>query len=199
MTIKEKVINRIKRSKHQLVFVIGDFTDISSPETVRKIFFQACEMGILFRIAKGLYAKPVMSEFGMVPPSLEVIAEEIARRDYARIIPSGSTASNLVGLSTQIPMKLSYLTSGSTRSIDIGNRTISFRHASPRNFAAKGRLIPLLTQALKDIGEDAVGENVLRIIQRFINEHPDPFFEHDLLLAPQWVQKIIKQSQNNNL
>ena len=47
MTIKEQIINRIKRSKNQNVFVIGDFTDIGSPETVRKVFFQACDMGLL--------------------------------------------------------------------------------------------------------------------------------------------------------
>ncbi len=96
MTIKEQIINRIKRSKNQNVFVIGDFTDIGSPETVRKVFFQACEMGFLYRVAHGIYVKPIVSEFGIVPPSLEVIAEEIAKRDHAQIIPTGSTASNLV-------------------------------------------------------------------------------------------------------
>ena len=194
MTIKEQIINRIKRSKNQNVFVIGDFTDIGSPETVRKVFFQACEMGILYRVAHGIYVKPIMSEFGIVPPSLEVIAEEIAKRDHAQILPTGSTASNLVRLSTQIPMNLSYLTSGYTRSIDIGNRTITFRHASPRNFASAGKVIPLLIQALKDFGKEAIGENELGKIRQFIIDHPEPRFEQDLLLAPQWIQQIIKKS-----
>ena len=198
MTIKERIINKIKRSGSQKVFVISDFVDICSPETVRKVFFQACEMGILYRAAQGIYVKPVESEFGNVPPSLEEIAEEIAKRDHSKIIATGSTASNLVGLSTHIPMNLSYLTSGSTRTIKINNRSISFRHASPRNFASKGRVVPLLTQSLKDLGKDAVGENELGIIRQFIDKHPEPKFEQDLLLAPQWVQQIIKKSKIKN-
>ena len=91
-------------------------------------------------------------------------------------------------------MNLSYLTSGSTRSIDIGNRTITFRHASPRNFASAGKVIPLLIQALKDFGKEAIGENDLGKIRQFIIDHPEPRFEQDLLLAPQWIQQIIKKS-----
>jgi hypothetical protein len=86
------------------------------------------------------------------------------------------------------------LTSGSTRSIDIGKRTITFRHASPRNFASVGKVAPLLTQALKDVGKDAIGENELGIIRQFIIDHPEPKFQQDLLLAPQWIQQIIKKS-----
>ena len=193
-TIKEQIIDRIKRNKNRVVFVIGDFTDLGSPETVRKVLFQACQAGDLYRVAHGIYVKPVMSKFGVVPPALEVIAEEIAKRDHAQIIATGSTAANLVGLSTQVPMNLLYLTSGSTRTIPIGNRRISFRHASPRNFASAGRAVPLLTQAIKQQGKDAIGDVELGIIRRFIDNHHDASFEQDLLLAPQWVQQIIKKS-----
>jgi len=194
VTIKEQILSKIRRSKGQVVFVIADFTDLGSPETVRKVFHQACLSGELYRVAHGIYVKPVMSQFGIVPPSLEVIAEEIAKRDHAQILATGSTAANLVGLSTQVPMNLSYLTSGSTRIIPIGNRHITFRHASPRNFASAGRVVPLLTQALKEVGKDAIGENELGLIRQFVADHPEAKFGQDLLLAPQWVQQIIKKS-----
>ena len=197
MTIKEQILSKIRRSKDQVVFVIGDFTDLGSPETVRKVFLQACLSGDLYRAAHGIYVKPVMSRFGIVPPSLEIIAEEIAKRDHAQILATGSTAANLVGLSTQIPMNLSYLTSGSTRTIQIGNRNITFRHASPRNFAAVGKVVPLLTQALKEVGRDAIGYNELGLIRQFVVAHPEAKFGQDLLLAPQWVQQIIKKSLNS--
>lgn len=198
MTIKEQILKRIKRNSNQIIFMIGDFADLGSPETVRKVFFQACLSGDLYRVAHGIYVKPVMSRFGLVPPSLETIAAEIARRDHAQILATGSTAANLVGLSTQVPMNLSYLTSGSTRTISIGNRNISFRHASPRNFASIGKVVPLLTQALKEIGKDSVGDKELDLIRQFVDIHPETKFEQDLHLAPQWIQQIIKKALNKN-
>lgn len=186
------------RNKNQVVFVISDFTDLGSPETVRKVFLQACLSGDLYRAAHGIYVKPVMSRFGIVPPSLEIIAEEIAKRDHAQILATGSTAANLVGFSTQVPMNLSYLTSGSTRTIPIDNRNIAFRHASPRNFASKGKVVPLLTQAIKEVGKEAISDNELGLIRQFVEAHPEATFEQDLLHAPQWVQQIIKKALNSN-
>lgn len=191
--IKQTVIEKIGESKPHTIFFITDYADLGSPETIRKILHEATIRGILEKAGHGIYVKPKVSRFGEVPVPLEKVAKEIAARDKCEILPTGSTAANLIGLSTQVPMNLFFITTGSTRTIVIGERKIHFRHASPKNFAAKGKVMPLLIQGLREIGENNISETEYDAIRQFIDIQQDPYLQEDLLLAPVWIQRIIKK------
>lgn len=195
--IKATVMEKIVESQPHSVFFITDYTDLGAAETIRKILFEATLRGILEKAAHGIYVKPKESRFGKVPIPLEKVATKIAERDKCRILPSGSTAANLIGLSTQVPMNLSYITTGSTRTIEIGDRKIFFRHASPKNFASKGTAMPLLIQGLREIGEENVTGAEYEAVRRFIEKQQDPYLQEDLRLAPVWIQRIIKKILQN--
>ncbi len=191
--IKNTVMKEITESEPHSIFFITDYTDLGSAETIRKILHEATLNGFLEKAGHGIYFKPKNSRFGKVPLSLERIAREIAERDKCRILPTGSMAANLIGLSTQVPMNLSYITTGSTRTVDIGGRKISFRHASPKNFSAQGSVIPILVQGMREIGEENISGSDFDAIKRFIDKQQDPFLDEDLQLAPVWIQRIIKR------
>lgn len=191
--IKYAVMRSIDESKPHSIFFISDYTYLGAAETIRKILHEAMLTGILEKAGHGIYIKPKISRFGNVPVPLEKIAREIADRDKCEILPTGSTAANLIGLSTQVAVNLSYITTGSTRTIKIGGRKISFRHASPRNFAAKGKVIPLLVQGIREIGEENISGTELEAIRRFVEKQQDPYLQEDLPLAPVWIQIIIKK------
>ncbi len=192
-TIKSTIFKRLKESPDNTVFFLNDFSELGSTETVRKVMLQARLQGLITHLCHGIYLKPMRSRFGEVPPSLEDIAEAIAERDHVEIMPTGSTAANILGLSTQVPMIVSYLTTGSSRSIPIGKRVIQFKHAAPRNFAYKGKTIPLIVQALKELGKANVSEHTLSVLSSYIGKAQDSdTFESDILLAPAWVQAIVK-------
>ena len=107
------------------------------------------------RVSRGIYARLKTHDiFGEIQPSTDDIAKAIAKRDKARIIPTGVLALNALGLSTQVPMKAVYLTDGSARTLTIGKRTIKFKKSSPRNFRAIGKISSLVIQALKEIDKD---------------------------------------------
>lgn len=182
----------IEESKPHSIFFISDYTYLGAPETVRKILREATITGMVEKAGHGIYIKPKVSRFGNIPVPLEKIAREIADRDKCEILPTGSTAANLIGLSTQVPMNLTYITSGSTRTIKIGERKISFRHAAPKNFAAKGRVIPWLVQGIREMGKDNISGTELEAIRRFIDKQQDIYLQEDLQLAPEWIQRIIK-------
>lgn len=191
--IKDTVMKKINESQPHSIFFITDYTDLGSAETIRKILHEATLSGILEKAAHGIYFKPKVSRFGNVPLPLEKIAREIAGRDRCDILPTGNTAANLIGLSTQVPLNLSYITTGSTRTINVGERKISFRHASPKNFAAKGNVMPLLIQGLREIGEENISDAGYAAIKRFIDKQQDHYLQEDLQLAPMWMQRIIKK------
>lgn len=191
--IKNAVMKHINESRPHSVFFITDYTNLGSPETIRKILYEATLNGIIEKAAHSIYFKPKVSRFGNIPIPPEIIAKEIANRDKCEILPAGSTAANIIGLSTQVPVCLSYITTGSTRTVNIGDRKISFRHASPKNFAAKGKAIPLLLQGIKEIGKDNISNIELDVIKHFMEKYPDPHLKEDLLIAPVWIQQIIKR------
>lgn len=191
--IKKCIMSIIENCEPHSIFFISDFVDIGSPETIRKIFFQATEDGTLERVGQGIYVKPKESRFGRVPVSVEKIAQKIADRDKCQILPTGSTAANMIGLSTQVPMNQSYITTGSTRTIVFGKRKLNFRHASPKNFASKGKVIPILIQGMREVGENNMTDMQYTAIKNFIEKTPDKYLNEDLLLAPTWIQKIIKR------
>lgn len=191
--IKSAILKRIEECPENSIFFLSDFNDEGAIESVRKIFLQARQSGLLTHLTHGIYVKPKKSKFGIIPPPLELIACKIAERDHVKIIPSGYTAVNLLGLSTQVPMSLSYLTTGSTREVKIGTRSIKFKHAAPKNFAAEGVTIPLVIQALKELGTENIGSAEITTLKAYLNQaHDRDQIPKDLLLAPQWIQKIIK-------
>lgn len=197
--IKYVVFRTIEESPGHSVFFLSDFAEITSLETIRKVLSQACEANMLTRVAHGIYVKPMISRFGEVPVPVESVAQAIAQRDHAQIIPTGSSAANILGLSTQVPMVVSYITTGSSRTVNIGNRALKFRHAAPRNFAYKGSSVPLVVQAFKELGEENIGERELSVVSKFLSEAKDRNTQSsDILLAPMWIQNKLRNFIKTN-
>lgn len=137
---------------------------------------------------------------GKLTPSLETVAVAIAKRDRARIVPTGAYALNRLGLSTQVPINIVYLTDGSARKIKIGKRTITFKKATPKNVAVVGEISGLAIQALKTIGKDKVFDKEIKHIQELLKNEKPTRLEHDIRLAPAWIREImlpvLKQLEN---
>lgn len=194
-SIDDKVILKIKKAKRGSLFFTEDFLSFGSAKAVAKALERLVLKEMISRVARGIYARletdPV---FGVLKPSTEAIAQAIAKRDKARIIPTGSLALNALGLSTQIPMNAVYLTDGAARKIDLGKRKIIFKKTSPKNLSAIGQISSLVIQAAREIGKDHISENEKQIIIDHLKKE-DPYrLEHDIKLAPEWIRIIMRQA-----
>jgi hypothetical protein len=194
--IEAKVAEILQDTPKGSVLFVDDFLDLGSPDSIKKALYRLTnEKGLLIRLAHGIYLYPKTDkELGTLYPSTEEIAKGIARRDKARIIPTGIYALNRLGLSTQVPMKIVYLTDGATRSIKIGKRTISFKKTSPKNLMTKGEISTLAIQALKEIGQEDVNGEILQQLKVVLKKETEENILHDAKLAPAWINKILKQS-----
>lgn len=193
-TVEYKIRVKITHARYGVVFFVSSFPQFDV-EYVTKLLSQFEKEGLITRIAKGIYVKAKKTRFGIVYPSAFELVKEIAKRDKADVFPTGDTAANRLGFSTQVPMNASFLTSGSTRKLKLGNRTVTLTHGSPKNFAYKGKLMPELVQALRSIGEKNITETVENRVSQLLSETPETeTIEHDLLLTPVWVRQIIKRN-----
>ena len=189
--------SRIKALPVDSVLFRSDYPEYHS-EFVGSTLAELTENGVLFKMAQGIYVKPRKSRFGLVLPSIEKIVQAIAMRDNAEVLPSGTTALNALGLSTQVPMNYAYLTSGSERTIKLANRQVVLKRGVPKNFCYKTRLIALLTQALRALKQENVGDSELQIIRELIAKETDKeSLAKDVDAMPGWMKRIIKPMLNN--
>ena len=187
-----KVEGEIKKAEKGRILFAEDFAELGNIESINRVLSRLRKNGLLLRLAFGIYLYPKTdNELGVLYPSVEEIAEAIARRDKARIIPTGVQALNKLGLSTQVPLKAVYLTDGAARVVKIGNRTITFKKASPKNLLAKGEISGLVIQALKSIGKDKVEGDMLIKIKSMLKKEKEENIMHDAKLAPAWINKIL--------
>lgn len=194
MSIDDQVEQIVKKQKVGSIFFSEDFQRLNSSGAVKVALHRLVKRGDIKRLARGIFTKPKYSELvGDVLPTTETIALAIAKRDKARILPTGSYAMHVLGLTTQIPLKLIYLTDGSPRKIKIGKRTIQFKKTTPKSLALKGEISKLVVQALKEIGKTKATKNEIDKIQNLLKKEDRKRLKHDIALAPQWIAEIMNK------
>ena len=192
-SIEIQILNRIKKAGRGVLFFTESFISYGSTEAVKKALQRLTNSGELERVATGIYVRPVIdSIIGKISPGIEDIARAIAKRDKARIVPAGAYALNRLGLSTQVPVNIVFLTDGSSRKIKISKRSILFKKTSPKNVATVGEISGLAIQALKAIGKDKVYDSEIKHIQKLLKNEKPTRLEHDIRLAPAWIREIMK-------
>ena len=188
---------RIKALPEDSVLFRSDFPEYHS-EFVGATLSELTADGELVKLAQGIYAKPRQSRFGPVFPSVDKIVQAIAARDNAQVLPSGAVALNALGLSTQVPMNYTYLTTGSERTITLNNRKVKLKRGVPRNFCYSTRLIALLVQALRTLKQNNVGQEELQVISQLISKEPDrDALKSDIEMMPAWMKRIVKPMLKN--
>ena len=183
---------RIEAMPEDCILFRSDFPEYHT-EFVGSVLSELTTEGMLIKIAHGIYAKPRNSRFGVVLPSVDKVVQAIAVRDNAEVLPSGMTALNALGLSTQVPMNYTYLTTGSERTVNLSNRKVVLKRGVPKNFCYGTRLISLLVQALKALKKENVGESELKVIRQLVLKETDKeTLVKDVDMMPAWMKRIIK-------
>lgn len=188
----------IDRAGKGAVLFPDDFSGCGTPDAVRAGLSRLSRNGKLNRFSKGIYYIPIHDKWdGTIrEPSLDTIAQRIAERDNARIVPTGVYALNRLGLSTQIPTNIVYVTDGSARQVKFGEgRSITFRHSNELgNFAYHSKIMQLVVMAMREIGEDAISAEQIAKLKNIIAESVSKQdFNNDIVLAPIWIRKILQR------
>lgn len=190
MVLTKEIRNTIERNGPGRLYMVQDFADLNNDGLVTRALSRLENEGMLIRLAQGLYLYPARNKYGILFPTIEKIAYAIAEKDKARIIPSGLTALNRLGLSTQVATNAVYITDATARELAIGNRKIIFKRAAPRNFAYKSDLFPMVVAAMKELGKDGVTDEHLKIIKQVIGKYGDiDEIRYDYNIAPHWIKK----------
>lgn len=197
ISVRDKINARLEQSLPGSILFARDFFGEASSEAVRQQLSRLVREGVLVRIAQGIYASPKKVNGRSLLPAAPEIANAIARRDKAKIIPTGEVALSQLGLSEQVPLNFVYLTDGPTRVIKIENSTgrkeysIKFKHAGPKNFAYRGKISGPVIQALRALRKKELTEKTKDKVKSLLMREDQTDLRHDMALAPAWISKLI--------
>lgn len=192
------VRERILTLERGAIFFPSDFEDIATDTAIRQTLSRMVKRGEIIRVSRGIYCHPRTNPalgLDVIPPSAEDIAQRIAERDKVKIIPTGDQALNQLGLSTQVPGNAVYITNGARKKIDIGKgRNIVFRESNElRIFEFESKIMMLAVSAMRSIGKDKIGSDILTVIREIVGKISPETYNHDIRLAPAWVRKKLEE------
>ena len=196
-SIHSQLEDKILSLKKGAIVFVSDFAEFGTSENVKKVLLRLEKKQLLVRLAHGIYLYPkIDKELGILYPSTESIAEAIAKRDKIRIIPTSIYALQQLGISTQIPMNVIYLTDGAPRKIKVGKRTITFKKTAPKNLAIKNKVLSNIVQGLKELGKEHITDEVKQKVNHAVEKVPVEILKQEILNAPVWVRNEVLSLNN---
>ena len=196
-SIHSQLEDKILSLKKGTIVFVSDFAGFGTAENVKKVLLRLEKKQLLVRLAHGIYLYPkIDKELGILYPSTESIAEAIAKRDKIRIIPTGIYALQQLGISTQIPMNVIYLTDGAPRKIKVGKRIITFKKTAPKNLAIKNKVVSNIVQGLKELGKENITDEIRQKINQALQKVPVEILKEEILNAPVWVRNEVLSLNN---
>jgi len=201
MKLTEKqIIARIRAHGRGFVFTSKLFSALMNDSgSVRTALTRLVQKKAIRRLAHGLYDLPeVHPKLGPISPSVEKVITAIKTSDAIEVQPTGAYAANLLGLSTQIPMRIELYTNGPKRKIQFGKQEILLKPTTPKNMIGVGTKAGLIFHALRQIGKDNVTDEMVVRIKSQIEEKDIKPIKKQLQYAPAWVAKIMRLLINEN-
>jgi hypothetical protein len=198
--IQGQICRRIRNGRPGKVFTPKDFLDLGSREAVDKALSRIATAGQVRRLGRGLYHVPRKNpRLGIdVGPDADDIADALARQTGAHIAPSGATAANRLGLSTQVPAKPVYLTDGRSRQVRVGNVVFVMKHVPPKDLPVGSRMSATVFQALRYLGRDAVNQEIIARIQRGLTAKRRAKLVQDARYITDWVAETVRKIAETN-
>jgi hypothetical protein len=172
---------------------------MGSDEAVRKALSRLEEQNKIRRICRGLYDYPKYSELldKELGPDYDLIAQAIARKFGWTIRPSGVTALNYLGLSTQVPAQILYLSDGPNKVFKAGPWTIRFKNTALKEIKLKPKA-SLMVQAIKSLGRDQFDDARIAQFRKAFSEDDSRQILKDTSMITDWVYEVIRKICEEN-
>ncbi|MFN0061794.1 MAG: DUF6088 family protein [Myxococcaceae bacterium] len=157
-TLAKEIVRKASAVPEGTPLLAKEFLHLGSRAAVDQSLSRLVKSGQLIRAGRGIYVRPVDTRFGVRPPSVPRVVEGLAALKGEAVVPHGAAAANALGLTTQVPMRTVYLTSGRTRRLSLGAQSIELRHAPPWQLALPQGRAGQAIRALAWFGRARAGE-----------------------------------------
>jgi hypothetical protein len=169
-----------------------EFLHLGSRAAVDQALARLAREGKLLRVGRGAYAMPVASRFGSRPPSTASVVEAIESTHGEVVVPNGAAEANALGLTTQVPTREIFLTSGPARKLRLGNRTVELKHGSRWQLALGKRPAGKVIRALSWLGPEQAS-SALHILHTKLPAEEWAALQGARAALPGWMARAISE------
>lgn len=169
-----------------------EFLHLGSRAAIDQTLSRLAREGKLLRVGRGAYSLPVQGRFGVRPPSTEAIVEAIESTSGETVVASGAAEANALGLTTQVPTREVFLTSGPSRRLKLGNREVELKHGNRWQMLLGKRPAGKAIRALIWLGP----EQAPKVLQVLRNKLPSQEWEamrQARAGLPSWMAKAVSE------
>jgi len=165
-SLAEQILEYASREAEGLPLTAKAFLHLGSRAAVDQALSRLAASNRLLRVGRGLYVRPERTRFGLRPPSTESVMRGIEERQGDIVVPHGAAEANSLGLTTQVPVREIFLTSGRTRNLSLGGREVELRHAPAWKLVLAHRVAGAAIRALCWAGPERAREVVIALKAR---------------------------------
>jgi len=194
--ITQRVKSKISKLSDGIAFSSNSLRFVNvNKNSVEKELSRLNADGTIKRFRKGIYYKPKQSKlFGEVLPSPTSIAFAIAKLNDAHIVPDGSMALNMLGLSDQVPMKYIYLNDKLHKSEFVGKTEIVFKRINAKKLTTSNQKVALVLSAMEYLGRDSfLDKKLVKDLAIKLAEDDIKDLDKSSKAYPVWIQHKVSE------
>ena len=165
-SLPRQIVSHAVKSPEGTLLCPSALLHLGSRAAVDQALSRLARKGELMRVCQGVYVRPIQARFGPRPPAVEKVIASLSALWGETIVPCGGAAANALGLTTQVPVRSIYLTSGPNRQLNLGELAVDLRHAPRWQLVAPYRLAGDAVRALAWLGPEEVEESLGTIEKR---------------------------------
>jgi hypothetical protein len=162
----EHILKRASERSEGEVLLPKEFLHLASRAAVDQALSRLTREGKLMRVARGTYVAPVVGRFGERPPSPEKAIQSLAQKSGETVVAHGAAAANALGLTTQVPVREVFLTTGRSRRLRFGARSVELKHAPSWQLALGDTPAGAAVRAIAWLGPSHAGEGLAKLRKR---------------------------------
>ena len=160
--VADRIMKRVRAKGRGWVFTPKHFIDFGTRGSVDMALSRLAQTGEIRRIGRGLYDYPrVHDKLGALTPDADSIAQALSMQSGDRLAPSAAAAANRLGLSTQVPARTGYATSGRTRVRKAAGRSVTLKHSRAPVLDKASETANGVVQVLAQLGRDKVDDDAI--------------------------------------
>ena len=186
------VINHFGKAPAGLPVAAKELLHLGTRAAVDQTLSRLVRSGSLIRVSRGLYVRPIQGRFGVRPPEPATLVQAIGEQRGESVVPHGAAAANELGLTTQVPVREVYLTSGPTRKLKLGNQVVELRHAPAWQLALPGRKAGAVIRALAWLGPEQANHAIEAMRGRLPESERNAILELRRML-PTWMAQQVSR------
>lgn len=153
---------RIENAKPGEPFTSAELLDCGTRASIDQNLSRLVKSGAIERVARGVFVKPEINRYvGKVAPEPLKVVNAVAKASGSIVQIHGAEAARQLGLSTQVPLRAVYSTSGPSRRVRVGAMEIQLKHVCANKLALAGTPGGLALAALWYLGRKGVTSSVI--------------------------------------